>query len=500
MALGAPDSTLCRMRISNKQAAPMRRKLRGGCAVIAAAVLLACGCSKPEPPAAFDRYRVGAYYYNWFPGKFSGRAYLRARLRPAQVPELGAYSSEDPAVIERHIAWCSQYGIDFLAISWWPSGANQRPSFYDKLLEARNIGDISFCVFYETWSLGFNSETGSTRLDEKAESVFLADMRQFADTLFSHPSYLKIGGRPVVILYLTRTLEGGYAQAIEKCRSALKSMGWDVFLIADEIFWSVVPADKAPEEGARSTDEPQPERIRLFDAITAYNLYDFSRTNHAGYGAQSDFIREAAGLFERYRNAIGPGAAFVPSVIPGYNDRGVRFRRDHYAIPRQWSPGSADGSFLGEAIERLAMPFMDPNLQMAIVTSWNEWNEDTAIEPLAAAPPTSLDESDSGREFTQGHAYAGAGTLYLETLRDRFCAVAGRVTRAGSAPAAGVPVLALRGGTPVARDTTDKAGYFTLSRLRLPPGQYTVVAGNARAEANVTRERTALVALELPAP
>jgi len=184
-------------------------------------------------------------------------------------------------------------------------------------------------------------------------------MRQFADSLFTHQSYLKIGGRPVVILYLTRTLEGGYAKAIEKCRAELKSRGWNVFLIADEIFWSVVPADKAPEDGALSTDEPQQARIRLFDAITAYNLYDFSRTRHAGYGAQSDFIRDAAALFQRYRNAAGPNAALVPSVIPGYNDRGVRVRRDHYAIPRQWSSNAPDSSFLGEAIERLAIPFIE---------------------------------------------------------------------------------------------------------------------------------------------
>ena len=488
------------MHIFSKQAIPMCRSLRRGCAAIVGSALLACGCSGPEPIPASDRYQVGAYYYTWFPGKFSGRSYLRARLRPVQAPELGVYSSDDPAVIERHIAWCSRYGIDFLAISWWPSGANQRPGFYDKLFQARNIGDISFCVFYETWSLGFDGETGSTLFDEKAESVFLADMRQFADSLFPHPSYLKIGGRPVVILYLTRTLEGGYAKAIEKCRAELKSRGWNVFLIADEIFWSVVPADKAPEDGALSTGEPQQARIRLFDAITAYNLYDFSRTRHAGYGAQSDFIRDAAALFQRYRNAAGPNAALVPSVIPGYNDRGVRVRRDHYAIPRQWSSNAPDSSFLGEAIERLAIPFLDPNLQMALVTSWNEWNEDTAIEPLAAAPPTSGDESESGRDFTQGYAYAGAGTLYLETLRDRFSAVAGRVTRAGGAPAAGVPVSALRGAAPLARDTTDRAGYFTLSRLRLPPGQYEIVAGAARAEAKVIPDRTALVALELPPP
>ena len=473
---------------------------RCSCTAIIGAALLAFGCSKPEPIPKSDRYQVGAYYYNWFPGHFSGRSYIRARLNPPQAPELGAYNSDDQSVIERHIAWCSQYGIDFLAISWWPTGDNQRPDFYRNLLKARNIGDISFCVFYETWSLGFNSETGSTRIDEKNESVLLADMQLFADTLFPHPSYLKLNGRPVVILYLTRTLEGNYAKAIEKCRATLKTKGWDVFLIADEIFWTVVPSDKALDAGAVATDAPQPDRIRLFDAITGYNLYDFSQTNHGGYGAQSEFVPDIAALFQRYRNVMGPGVAFVPSVIPGYNDRGVRLKRDHYAIPRQWSTNSPEGSFLDQAIERLAMPFLDPNLQMTLVTSWNEWNEDTAIEPISNAPPTCADESESGRDFTQGHAYAGAGTLYLETLRDRFVAIAGRVTHVDGTPVAGVTVSAFRDTTLLARDSADQAGYFTLSRLQLPPGTYTIITGAAREKIDVTKTHTTIIDLTLPSP
>lgn len=486
------------MPVSNNRTIPTFRKLNHGCSVIIGIFFLACGCSKPESIPKSDHYQVGAYYYNWFPGHFSGRSYVRARLRPAQTPELGVYSSDDPAVIERHIAWCSQYGIDFLAISWWPSGANQRPDFYNNLLKARNIGDISFCVFYETWSLGFNNETGATRFDEKTEKIFIADMQLFADTLFQHPSYLKLNNRPVVILYLTRTLEGDYAKAIKRCRTELKRKGWDVFLIADEIFWSVVPSDRAPDAEALASDEPQLARISLFDAVTAYNLYDFSRTNHAGYGAQSAFVPDVAALFQRYRNAIGPDVALVPSVIPGYNDRGVRLKRDHYAIARQWSTNDVDGSFLDQAIERLVMPFLDPNLQMTLVTSWNEWNEDTAIEPLADASATCADESESGHDFTQGYAYAGAGTLYLETLRNRFIAIAGRVTGASGAPIAGVTVSAMHDACLLATDITDQAGYFTLSRLKLPPGPYTIVVGTTRNNTSVTEKHTTLINITLP--
>jgi hypothetical protein len=39
----------------------------------------------------------------------------------------------------------------------------------------------------------------------------------------------------------------------------------------------------------------------------------------------------------------------------------------------------------------------DPRLHAILITSWNEWNEDTAIEPLSPAPPTADDASRDGK-------------------------------------------------------------------------------------------------------
>jgi glycoprotein endo-alpha-1,2-mannosidase len=54
---------------------------------------------------------------------------------------------------------------------------------------------------------------------------------------------------------------------------------------------------------------------------------------------------------------------------------------------------------------------------MILVTSWNEWSEDTAIEPAAAAPVTSADRSGSGVAYTQGYPYEGYEYRYLDILR-----------------------------------------------------------------------------------
>lgn len=37
-------------------------------------------------------------------------------------PQLGPYSSRDPAVIDRHMRWISSAGVDAVAVSWYPEG------------------------------------------------------------------------------------------------------------------------------------------------------------------------------------------------------------------------------------------------------------------------------------------------------------------------------------------------------------------------------------------
>jgi hypothetical protein len=71
---------------------------------------------------------------------------------------------------------------------------------------------------------------------------------------------------------------------------------------------------------------------------------------------------------------------------------------------------------------------------MVMVTSWDDWNEDTGIEPIGGTP-TDLDDSPSGKAYTQGYTYGGEGRTALKVLRAdvnlldrRFAAGAGSRT------------------------------------------------------------------------
>jgi len=420
---------------------------------------------------------VGAHYHLWYPENF-GQGFLRGRLVPPQSPALGRYRSDDPAVAEQHIAWAAASGIDFFTLDWWPTRPAQNQRAFDGFLAADNIEDIRFCIFYETWDLGFDPPQEATPMRSPSVERFLADLADIADRVFDHPSYLRVGGRPVVVLYLSRTMTGDVAGAIGRARELLRRRGFDVFFIGDEVFWRT----------------PEPERMRQFDAVTAYNLYEHEKPEHHGFAAETPMLADQMALYQEHAAAVAGAVPIVPSVFPGYNDRGVRLERQHAVVPRRFGPEDAEGTLLREMLRQVARPVLDRRLPMVLVTSWNEWNEDTAIEPLAPAPETALDSSPSRRDFTDGNAYGG-GATQLEALRNEVVAVAGRVTDDDGEPEVGVRVEARRADQLVAADITDSTGRYTLSRFLLEPGPVVVTAAGVEGVVDVPADRTALVDL-----
>ena len=52
---------------------------------------------------------------------------------------------------------------------------------------------------------------------------------------------------------------------------------------------------------------------------------------------------------------------------------------------------------------------------MLMVSTFNEWHEDTQIEPTIVAAPTTMDNASG--TLAQGYSYSGYGNLYLDELR-----------------------------------------------------------------------------------
>ena len=372
---------------------------------------------------------VGAYYYLWNPENLPSGS-LRAHLVPPQLPSAASVDSRNPATAARDIAGAHRAGIDFFAIDWWPYDPGYSAEDYrgadaamHDFLRAPDLGLMKFAMFYETWNLGFDTATESTPVTFQMELHFDADMIRFAQHYFHNPSYLRIDGRPVVFLYLTRTLTGDVAGMLRGARQVLAARGFDPYFIGDEVYWRVTPEQPGPGQPTLTTS-PQVPRIEQLDAVTSYILY-FSDPAHpalgptrdsSGYPGTTAIAADQKLLLAEYRAATGGLVPVVPDVAVGFNDRGFRLGTNHPAQPRQWTPQAGPASTLDHFFRCVAAPELDPKLPMVMVTSWDDWNEDTGVEPIGGVP-TRRDDSLSGDAYTQGYEYGHEGRSAVGVLR-----------------------------------------------------------------------------------
>jgi glycoprotein endo-alpha-1,2-mannosidase len=183
-------------------------------------------------------------------------------------------------------------------------------------------------------------------------------------------------------------------------RSAAAECAYDIYIIGDHAF-------KKPKVNSGSA-------VAMLDAITNYNPYgSFSKKGYAGQGSVDQYFADQ----DQWVQLCAPvGRAFVPGVIPGFNDRGVRLGVEHAALARKLSPDAEPGSLFRESLRQALALVQESTSNLLLVNSFNEWHEDSQIEPVVGA---------ATREpvlYTEGIEYVGYGELYLEILREMTAA------------------------------------------------------------------------------
>jgi len=364
---------------------------------------------KPPPPPPKSKAMVAVYYYPWHGNNgFHGRKYLREKLLPSQLPVLGEYNDRDTNVIAQHIEWCSESNIQVWVSSWWGPGSTTDITTLNTILSFQKFQDsgIKLALFYET--------EGRMGNDFGSFSAIDGDIRYMAKNYFVKSSYLRIDGKPVVVIYLTRVLgsKGTLKKVTTLMREAARSAGTgEIYLIGDHVFLS------PPSEGSVAYTELLLQ-LALLDAVTNYDVYGSS--NAAGFHATQSEVDAYYNAQENWLNlARKIGKGFIPAASPGYNDRAVRLEAGHKARSRKLeSERNAQGSLFRAMLEQ-AVALVDDNARnLMLVTSFNEWHEDTQIEPVRIQAPTSKDISSTGALYCQNLEYEGYGTLYLDILKD----------------------------------------------------------------------------------
>jgi hypothetical protein len=346
---------------------------------------------------------VGAYYYPWYrpaanPDRSQWRHVMRTRLAPPQEPLAGRYVSNDPALIAEHIRQSVRAGLDFWAVSWWGPGDRSETdrNLREAILPHPDAHRLRYAILYES-----TGRLGS--FDQPDYANWLPDLAYLKDTFFGHPQYLRVDGRPVLFVYLSRVY---FRDRGHEALQAMREQFPDVYLVGDDVF------SPPPHPTAYRADWAEP-----FDAVTAYDVYGQSV---GPLGATREAVDHLAAAYRHARaEANRAGAAFIPAVAPGYNDTAVRDGhpgRGRYFTDRD---DSREGDLFRALIRDAALPHLDPRADhMLMITSFNEWFEDSQIEATAGTTPhTSRDDSPSGTAYTGGDRYEDYGELYLDILR-----------------------------------------------------------------------------------
>ncbi|WP_435360053.1 glycoside hydrolase family 99-like domain-containing protein [Haloarchaeobius sp. DFWS5] len=312
--------------------------------------------TRTPPPTATDAL-VGAHYYPWYGGQ---PPHWSSGYRSS--PILGEYDSADEAVVNQHVEWATTHGIDWFSVSWWGPESYSDETLRESVLDAARWRDVVFSILYEPTG---RFETIPVDFDDPGERRQLADdFAYLAETYFDEPNYLRIDGRPVVYLWIAQAFHGDVERAIQMARDAV---GDGVYVLADSPI----------------VEQPATFDYGPFDGVTDYSAVyaDETVTAERSY-ADLTFEQQS----QWYRATRAGETDFVPAVLPGFDDRAIRPDAGNPVLER--SP---------ERFRRCCRDtrrMYEPELNAVLVTSFNEWHEETQLEPGESYGDTYLDIVD----------------------------------------------------------------------------------------------------------
>ena len=359
--------------------------------------------------------QIGAYYYPWWgnPSNVHWPNNVRDLLETRQEPFLGEYFNQNASIVNQHLQWANDYGISQFVAAWFGPNRFGDQTIRDYLLPSPARGSVQIGILYESPSrltrdesdnkMWFNDTTNNA-------AQLLEDFEYLAEHYFNQDGYLTTTGdnksnRPIVYMYLARSFSGDYPQAIQQLRDFVQDKyGYNIYLVADMVYWG----------------RPHPEHLRVFDAVTAYNMHGPSE--YEGYPDATGFLTDVALKYEEYQLAANDeGVALVPGIMPSYNDRGTRLENDNYVIPHETNAaleGTGQYSTFRESLQ-MAQRLLETATTTTsggtlMITSWNEWHEDTNIEPTQGTQVSS-----KGPElYTQGYNYDDYGFALLDIVKE----------------------------------------------------------------------------------
>ncbi len=310
------------------------------------------GVALEKLPSKVDNL-VLAFHYPWFGSPYGpsrGWGHWDGTVKEGQIdvstnfPLFGAYDSADERMIEAQMLLAKQAGIDGFISSWWGLHTFEDQAF-PKILKVAERLEFKVTTYYESY------RDPGPLLDP---AVVAHELIYIVEKYSNSSAFLRMGEVPVIFVYAVQAQNRGPDFWLEVRRILEEKVG-KVFLVGD-----LRSAYISAFDGFHTYSE--------LDTDTAQGLYQL-------FSEQMDIVTEAPSLGEALEEIETTGKLVLRSkltcgtVVPGYDDRKIR------------SPGHLLERMEGETYRVYWQVVRESGVDWALITSWNEWQEGTEIEP-----------------------------------------------------------------------------------------------------------------------
>jgi hypothetical protein len=287
-----------------------------------------------QPALVAPQKMLLAFYYLWYGLSDWYSPYL-------QDFPLTPYSSSDPAALARHIDQAKSAGVQGFIASWWgPDNSIDRN--FQTLLDTAWDKNFKIALYFETMAA-----------DGPRDEVTILEWLRYALSRYgNHPAFFKVGGKPVIVIWVSFTVK---LEVWDRIFRQLRSEGLDAVFI-----------------GAYDSAEPELDLLDVFDGLHNYNILGIVNRNEEVPDILARAYEETGRAVHYY-----PLLADIPSlkiwtatVQPGFDDRLIPGRQTPL-LPR------LDGGLYQATWEAALASQPD----WILITTWNEWWENTQIEP-----------------------------------------------------------------------------------------------------------------------
>ena len=297
-------------------------------------------------------------------------------------PLWGYVNEANPNIMEMEISCAHEHGINVFIYDWY--WYDDRPflegCLNDGYLKARNNDLVKFYIMWanhdatHVWSVDLADKMGDEPIWEGSvtEEIFKKIVKRWIEKYFSHPSYYKIDGKPVFMIYTVKNLlksfggSDGARKMLDYFRDEVKKAGFPGLhlQVADNAF------EGLDYDGSLGGTAGDLYKLLGFDSVTHYNQGRRAERN-------ADYTEMLKLQKREYERMDREGRLYFPQVSLGW-DSNPRYLSFQPEIMRNNTPENIKKALIA------AKEYADTHdlpAPLITINSWNEWTETSYLQP-----------------------------------------------------------------------------------------------------------------------